>query len=98
MIAEMATKIEVARNTLYKACWLIDQGKFDPMVISIAKLFAGEVGVSVTNDALQLHGGYGYLAEYDISRYYRDAKIVEIYEGAREIEKMTIAREILGRV
>jgi len=98
MIAEMAAKIEVARNTLYKACWLIDQGKFDPMVISIAKLFAGEVGVSVTNDALQLHGGYGYLADYDISRYYRDAKIVEIYEGAREIEKMTIAREILGRV
>jgi len=98
MIAEMAAKIEVARNTLYKACWLIDQGKFDPLVISIAKLFAGEIGVSVTNDALQLHGGYGYLADYDISRYYRDAKIVEIYEGAREIEKMTIAREILGRV
>ena len=98
MIAEMAAKIEVARNTLYKACWLTDQGKFDPMIISIAKLFAGLVGVSVTNDALQLHGGYGFLAEYDISRYYRDAKIVEIYEGSREIEKMTIAREILGRV
>ena len=97
MIAEMATKIEVARNTLYKACWLIDQGKFDPMVISIAKLFAGEIAVSVTNDALQLHGGYGYFAEYDIERFYRDAKIVEIYEGAREIEKLTIAREILGR-
>ena len=97
MIAEMAAKIEVARNTLYKACWLIDQGKFDPMVISIAKLFAGEIAVSVTNDALQLHGGYGYLAEYDISRFYRDAKIVEIYEGAREIEKITIAKEILGR-
>ena len=98
MIAEMAAKIEVARNTLYKACWMIDQGKFDPMVISIAKLFAGEIGVSVTNDALQLHGGYGYLGEYDISRFYRDAKIVEIYEGAREIEKLTIAREILGRI
>ena len=97
MIAEMATKIEVARNTLYKACWLIDQGKFDPMVISIAKLFAGEIAVSVTNDALQLHGGYGYLAEYGIERFYRDAKIVEIYEGAREIEKQTIAREIFGR-
>ena len=98
MIAEMAAKIEVARNTLYKACWLIDQGKFDPMVVSIAKLFAGEIAVSVTNEALQLHGGYGYLAEYDVSRFYRDAKIVEIYEGAREIEKLTIAREILGRV
>jgi alkylation response protein AidB-like acyl-CoA dehydrogenase len=97
-IAEMAAKIEVARNTLYKACWLIDQGRFEPMVISIAKLFAGEIAVSVTNEALQLHGGYGYLAEYDVSRFYRDAKIVEIYEGAREIEKLTIAREILGRV
>ncbi|RJR51397.1 MAG: acyl-CoA dehydrogenase [Desulfobacteraceae bacterium] len=97
MIAEMAAKIEVARNTLYKAAWLIDNGKFDPKIISIAKLIAGEIGVSVTNDALQLHGGYGYIAEYDVERFYRDAKIVEIYEGAREIEKITIAREILGR-
>jgi acyl-CoA dehydrogenase len=97
MIAEMAAKIEVARNTLYKACWLIDKGRFDPMIISIAKLFAGEVAVSVTNDALQLHGGYGYIAEYDVERFYRDAKIVEIYEGAREIEKITIAKEVLGK-
>jgi alkylation response protein AidB-like acyl-CoA dehydrogenase len=97
MVAEMATKIEVARNMLYKACWLIDNGKFDPKAIAIAKLFAGEVGVSVTNDALQLHGGYGYFAEYGIERFYRSAKIVEIYEGTKEIEKITIAREILGR-
>ncbi|MCX5799002.1 MAG: acyl-CoA dehydrogenase family protein [Proteobacteria bacterium] len=97
MIAEMATKIEVARNTLHKACWLIDNGKFNPKIISIAKLFAGEIAVSVTNDALQLHGGYGYIAEYDVERFYRDAKIVEIYEGAREIEKITIAREVLGK-
>lgn len=97
IIAEMAVRIEVARNTLYKACWLIDKGEFNPMVISMAKLFAGEVAVYVTNEALQLHGGYGYLAEYDVSRFYRDAKIVEIYEGAREIEKITIAKEILGR-
>jgi alkylation response protein AidB-like acyl-CoA dehydrogenase len=67
------------------------------MIISIAKLFAGNIAVSVTNDALQLHGGYGYIAEYDVERFYRDAKIVEIYEGAREIEKLTIAREVLGR-
>jgi alkylation response protein AidB-like acyl-CoA dehydrogenase len=98
MIAEMAAKIEVARNTLYKACWLIDNGKFNPRIISIAKLFAGEIAVSVTNDALQLHGGYGYIAEYDVERFYRDAKIVEIYEGTREIEKLTIAREILGKL
>jgi acyl-CoA dehydrogenase len=97
MIAEMAAKIEVARNTLYKACWLIDNGKFNPRIISIAKLFAGEIAVSVTNDALQLHGGYGYIAEYDVERFYRDAKIVEIYEGAREIEKITIAKEVLGK-
>lgn len=97
LIAEMAVKIEVARNMLYKACWLIDNEKFDPRVIAIAKLFAGEIAVDVTNNALQLHGGYGYFAEYGIERFYRDAKIVEIYEGAREIEKLTIAREIIGR-
>jgi alkylation response protein AidB-like acyl-CoA dehydrogenase len=97
MIAEMAARIEVARNTLYKACWLIDNGRFDPAIISMAKLFAGEVAVSVANEALQLHGGYGYIAEYDVERFYRDAKIVEIYEGAREIEKIAIAKEILGR-
>jgi len=97
MIAEMATKIEAARNLLYKACWLIDKGIFDPKIVSMAKLFAGEVAVSITNDALQMHGGYGYFAEYGVEHFYRDAKIVEIYEGAREIEKLTIAREILGR-
>jgi alkylation response protein AidB-like acyl-CoA dehydrogenase len=93
----MATKIEVGRNMLHKACWLIDQGVFDPKAISIAKLFAGEAAISVVNDAVQLHGGYGYIAEYGIEHFYRDAKIVEIYEGTREIEKVTIAREILGR-
>jgi alkylation response protein AidB-like acyl-CoA dehydrogenase len=97
MIAEMATKIEVGRNMLYKACWLIDKGIFDPKAISIAKLFAGEASIAVVNDAVQLHGGYGYIAEYGVEHFYRDAKIVEIYEGTREIEKLTIAREILGR-
>jgi alkylation response protein AidB-like acyl-CoA dehydrogenase len=97
MIAEMAAKLEVARNTLYKACWLIDSGKFDPKIVSIAKLFAGEIAVNVVNEALQLHGGYGYMAEYGVERAYRDVKIVEIYEGAREIEKITIAKEVLGR-
>ena len=76
---------------------MMDKGKFDPKIISIAKLFAGETAVSVTNNALQLHGGYGYIAEYGVERLYRDAKIVEIYEGPREIEKVTIAREVLGR-
>jgi alkylation response protein AidB-like acyl-CoA dehydrogenase len=97
-IAEMATWVEAARTLTYKAGWMIDHGKTDPKLISMAKWLAGEVGVKVANDALQLHGGYGYIADYDIERFYRDAKIVEIYEGTKEIEKNTIAREILGRL
>jgi alkylation response protein AidB-like acyl-CoA dehydrogenase len=94
----MATWIEAARVLTYQAGWMIDHGKVDPKLISMAKLLAGEVGVKVTNEALQLHGGYGYIADYDVERFYRDAKIVEIYEGTKEIEKNTIAREILGRL
>jgi acyl-CoA dehydrogenase len=96
-IAEMASWVEAARALTYKAGWMLDHGKVDPKLISMAKWIAGEVGVKVTNDALQLHGGYGYIADYDIERFYRDAKIVEIYEGTKEIEKNTIAREILGK-
>jgi acyl-CoA dehydrogenase len=96
-IAEMATWIEAARALYYKAGWMIDCQKVDPKLISIAKWVAGEVGVKVTNEALQLHGGYGYIGDYDIERFYRDAKIVEIYEGTKEIEKNTIARELLGK-
>jgi acyl-CoA dehydrogenase len=97
-IAEMATWVEAARNLCYQAGWTLDHGKVDPKLISIAKYLAGEVGVKVANDALQLHGGYGYIADYDIERFYRDAKIVEIYEGTKEIEKNTIARELLGKL
>jgi acyl-CoA dehydrogenase len=97
-IAEMATWVEAARNLCYQAGWMLDHGKVEPKLISIAKYLAGEVGVKVANDALQLHGGYGYIADYDIERFYRDAKIVEIYEGTKEIEKNTIARELLGRI
>ncbi len=97
-IAEMATWVEAARTLCYQAAWMLDHGKVDPKLISIAKYLAGEVGVKVANDALQLHGGYGYIADYDIERFYRDAKIVEIYEGTKEIEKNTIARELLGKL
>jgi len=97
-IAEMATWVEAARALCYKAGWMLDHGKVDPKLISMAKWIAGEVGVKVANDALQLHGGYGYIADYDIERFYRDAKIVEIYEGTKEIEKNTIARELLGKL
>ena len=97
-IAEMATWVEAARTLCYQAVWMLDHGKVDPKLISIAKYMAGEVGVKVANEALQLHGGYGYMADYDIERFYRDAKIVEIYEGTKEIEKNTIARELLGKL
>jgi alkylation response protein AidB-like acyl-CoA dehydrogenase len=97
-IAEMAAWIEAARTLCYKAGWMLDAGKVDPKTISIAKYLAGEVGVKVANEAVQLHGGYGYMADYDVERFYRDAKIVEIYEGTKEIEKNTIARELLGKL
>ncbi|MDD5010116.1 MAG: acyl-CoA dehydrogenase family protein [Syntrophorhabdaceae bacterium] len=97
-IAEMATRIEAARGLYWRSAWLLDHGKLDPALISMAKWFAGETAVYVTNEALQLHGGYGYIAEYDIQRFYRDAKIVEIYEGSKEVEKAVIANELLKRV
>jgi alkylation response protein AidB-like acyl-CoA dehydrogenase len=95
-IANMATKIEAARNLYYKAACLVDKGKVDHALISMAKWFGARTAVEVVDEALQVHGGYGYLAEYDISRLYRDAKILEIYEGAREIELMIIADRVLG--
>jgi acyl-CoA dehydrogenase len=96
-IADMAARVESARLLYHKAAWLMDHGHVDRRLVSIAKLVAGETAVRVTDDAIQLHGGYGYMDEYDVERFYRDAKIVEIYEGTKEIEKVTIAREILGR-
>ncbi len=94
-LAEMATRIELARNITYKAAWKVDQGQTDPALNAMAKYYAGETAVWVCDKALQFHGGYGYIDEYDVQRYYRDAKILEIYEGAKEVEKITIARRLL---
>ena len=94
-LAEMATLTEAARNLVYKAAWKLDKGEVEPALISMAKWYAGEVGVKVVDESLQIHGECGYLSEYDISRFYRDAKIVEIYEGTKEIEKLVIARQLL---
>lgn len=93
-LAEMATKIEVARNITYKAAWKVDNGRMDPALNAMAKYYSGECAVWVADKALQLHGGYGYIDEYDVQRFYRDAKILEIYEGAKEAEKITIARRL----
>jgi len=94
-IAEMATQIEAARNLYYKAAWFVDRGTVNHGLIAMAKWFSGEVAVRCTDEALQMHGGYGYIDEYKVQRIYRDAKIVEIYEGTKEIEKIIVARSLL---
>jgi acyl-CoA dehydrogenase len=96
-IAEMVTRIEAARGLYWRAGYLIDKGQTNPALTAMAKWYAGETGVYVTNEALQLHGGYGYINDYNIERFYRDAKIVEIYEGTKEVEKSIIGNELLGR-
>jgi acyl-CoA dehydrogenase len=96
-IAEMATRIQAARNLIYEAAFKADTGKLDHTLTAMAKWFAGETGVRVAEEAVQIHGGYGYMAEYDVERFYRDAKIIEIYEGTKEIEKVIISRALLGR-
>jgi alkylation response protein AidB-like acyl-CoA dehydrogenase len=97
-LADMATKIETARLIVHKAGWNYDQGTIDPKLTSMAKMYAGKVAVEVADEAIQLHGGYGYMLEYEVERFYRDAKIMEIYEGTREIQKNTIAGALLGKV
>ncbi|MBW2106433.1 MAG: acyl-CoA dehydrogenase family protein [Deltaproteobacteria bacterium] len=94
-IAEMAAKIRAARNLYYEAAWLADQGKIDHGLVAMAKYFSGEMAVKCADEALQMHGGYGYIDDYKVQRIYRDAKIVEIYEGTKEIEKIIVARSLL---
>jgi alkylation response protein AidB-like acyl-CoA dehydrogenase len=96
-IAEMATRIEAGRNLYQKAAWLLDHGRVEGHLISMAKWYTGETAVRVAEEALQLHGGYGFIGDYNIERFYRDSKIVEIYEGTKEIEKTIIARKLLGK-
>ncbi len=96
-IAEMATRIEAGRALYQKAAWFLDNGKAQPHLIAMAKWFTGETAVRVTDEALQLHGGYGFIGDYNIERFYRDSKIVEIYEGTKEVEKIVVARTLLGK-
>jgi alkylation response protein AidB-like acyl-CoA dehydrogenase len=96
-IAEMATRVRAARNLYYEAAWNADKGRIEHGLIAMAKWFCGETGVRCADEALQMHGGYGYIDEYKVQRIYRDAKIVEIYEGTKEVEKTIVARTLLGR-
>ena len=95
-IAEMATRVQAARNLVYEAAFKADKGKPDPKITAMAKWFAGETAVRVAEEAVQIHGGYGFMEEYDVARFYRDAKIIEIYEGTKEIEKLIVARSVFS--
>jgi len=96
-LADMATKLEQARLLVYKAAWNFDQGRIDPKLTSMAKMVAARTAVEVCDEAIQLLGGYGYMAEYEVERFARDAKICELYEGTREIQKNTIASYLIGK-
>jgi len=97
-LADMATKIELARLITYKAAWTADQGKPDTKITAMAKYYAGHAAKEVTDEAVQLLGGYGYMTEFEVERFYRDVRITEIYEGSREIQKNIIASAVIGRL
>lgn len=94
-LADMATQIEAARMLCLKAAWLKDQGLPYAQASSMAKLFASEVAMNTTVEAVQVHGGYGFVKEFHVERLMRDAKITQIYEGTSEIQRIVIAREVL---
>jgi alkylation response protein AidB-like acyl-CoA dehydrogenase len=96
MVADMATEIDAARALVWRAAWLKDQGRDYSLAAAEAKLFASEVSSRVTNAAVQVHGGYGYVTEYPVERYLRDAKLTEIGEGTSQVQRLVIARRILG--
>jgi len=94
-LADMATQIEAARLLVFKAAWLKDQGEDYAQASAMAKLYASEVAMNVTIEAIQVHGGYGYVKEYHVERLMRDAKITQIYEGTSEIQRIVISRNVL---
>jgi alkylation response protein AidB-like acyl-CoA dehydrogenase len=94
-LADMVTQIEAARMLVYKAAWLKDQREDYAHASAMAKLYASEVAMNVTIEAVQIHGGYGYVKEYHVERLMRDAKITQIYEGTSEIQRIIVSRKIL---
>jgi len=96
-LADMATEIDAARLLLYRACALKDSGRPFSAESAMAKLYCSRAATRVANQAVQIHGGYGYSKEYDVERYFRDAKVTEIYEGTSEVQRMVIARAVLSK-
>ena len=97
-LADMATRIEAAKLLVFHSAWMKDQGKDVIKEAAMAKLFASEVAMDVTTEAIQIFGGYGYVAEYDVERFFRDAKVLEIGEGTSEVQRLVISREIIKDV
>ena len=93
-LADMATEIEASELLVYHAAWLKDKGENFIKEAAMAKLYASEAAMEITREAIQIHGGYGYVHEYDIERFFRDVKILEIVDGTSEIQRLTISREI----
>lgn len=93
-LADMAMKIELARNMVYKAAWLKDEGRPFSKEAAMCKLYASEIAMEVADEAVQIHGGYGYMKEYEVERMMRDAKLLEIGEGTSEVQRMVIAKLI----
>jgi alkylation response protein AidB-like acyl-CoA dehydrogenase len=91
-LADMATQIEAARNMLYKACWMREQGQKFQQLAAMAKLYCSEVFKFVATEAVQIHGGYGLMKEYDVERFFRDQKLLEIGEGTSEVQRIVISR------
>ncbi|MEJ2725645.1 MAG: acyl-CoA dehydrogenase family protein [Deltaproteobacteria bacterium] len=97
-LAEMATYIEAARCLVYRAAWSFGVGKADPKLSSMAKWFPARVAIQVSDEAIEIMGGHGCMVENEVERFYRDARVLEIYEGTREIHKNTVARFLLGKL
>jgi acyl-CoA dehydrogenase len=95
MIADMAADIEAARLLTYKSAWLLDSGQRNTLVSSYAKRFAADMGMKAATDAVQIFGGYGYSKEYPVEKLMRDAKLIQIYEGTSQVQRLVIARELL---
>jgi butyryl-CoA dehydrogenase len=95
-IADMATRIQAGRLLTYRAAWIRDQGRRHTREASVAKLFASETAMWAATQAVQIYGGYGYIQDYPVERHFRDAKITELYEGTSEVQRMVIARQLLG--
>jgi alkylation response protein AidB-like acyl-CoA dehydrogenase len=97
LLADMATQVEAARLLMLRAAFLRDRNIPCARESSMAKLFAGDTAMQVTTDAVQIFGGYGYIEEYPVERHMRDAKITQIYEGTQQVQRLVVARQLLGK-